>query len=86
MLKSLSNYYEIGEKITNDLIKKLIKLRHANDALRYLGGLHYSIFNIAVYTLKSYKEAKSIKILELFNKLGIQILGLNSLEVLGFSR
>jgi metallopeptidase MepB len=86
VLKSLSSHYKTGEKITDDLIEKLIKTRHTNDAIDYLFRIHYSTFDMVVHTPKSHEEAKSMKIPELYNELRAQMLDLSSPEVLGLPR
>jgi metallopeptidase MepB len=85
-LKSLSNHYESGEKITDDLIEKLIKTKHVNDALANLRQLHFGTFDMVVHTPKSHEEAKLMRISELYNDLRTQISGLNGPEALGMPR
>jgi metallopeptidase MepB len=85
-LKSLSNQYETGEKIPDDLISKLIKTKHVNDALFNLRQLHFGTFDMAVHTPKSHQEAESLKISELYNDLRTQISGLKGPEALGMPR
>jgi metallopeptidase MepB len=86
VLKSLSNHYETGKKIPDDLIYRLIKARYVNNAMSKLSLLYIAIFDIAIYTPKSHKEVKLIKIPELFNRLRREILGHNGLEMLSMSR
>ena len=85
-LKALSNHYETGEKITDDLVGKLVKTRHVNRAMYNLRQLHVGIFDMAVHTPKTHKDAKEIKIPELFNELRTQISGVKGPEALGMSR
>jgi metallopeptidase MepB len=84
-LKFLSNHYETGEKIPDDLIKKLIKKKHVNAALSNLRQLHIGIFDMAIHTPKSHGEAESMEISKLFNDLRIEVYGLNGPEALGMS-
>jgi metallopeptidase MepB len=85
-LKSLSNHYETGEKITDDLIEKQIKTKHVNDALFNLRQLHFGTFDMAVHTPKTHEEAKAMKISELYNQLRTEISGLKGPEALGMPR
>jgi metallopeptidase MepB len=85
-LISLSNHYETGEKIPNNLAEKLIKTRHVNDSLFNSRQLYFGTFDMTVHTPKSHKEAESIEISELYNNLGTQISGLSGPEVFGIPR
>jgi metallopeptidase MepB len=85
-LKLLSNHYETGEKITDDLIDKLVKTRYVNNALYNLRQLHFGIFDMAIHTPTSHKEVENIKISELYNSLRTEILGLKGPEALGMPR
>jgi metallopeptidase MepB len=85
-LKSLSNHYETAEKITDDLIDKLIKTKHVNDALFNLRQLHFGTFDMAVHTPASHEEVEAMKLSELYNNLRIEICGLKGPEALGAPR
>lgn len=85
-LKSLSNHYETGEKITDDLIDKLVKTKHVNDALFNLRQLHFGTFDMAVHTPASHQDIESMKVSELYNDLRTQISGLKGPEALGMPR
>jgi len=85
-LKSLSNHYETGKKITDDLIDKLVKTKHVNDALFTLRQLHFGTFDMAVHTPKTHEEAEEMKISELYNELRTQISGLQGPEALGMPK
>ncbi|KAI0011324.1 Metalloprotease [Xylariaceae sp. FL0662B] len=82
-LKSLSNHYETGEKIPDDLIEKLISTKHVNDALFNLRQLHFGIFDMTVHSPSSHGELEKLNIGALFNELRTQISGLKGPEVLG---
>jgi metallopeptidase MepB len=82
-LKSLSNHYETSEKITDNLIEKLIKTKHVNDALSNLHQLHICIFDMDIHTPKSYEAVKALKIPELYNDMRTQISSVKGLEALG---
>jgi metallopeptidase MepB len=85
-LKSLSNHYETGKKITDDLIDKLVKTKHVNDALFNLRQLHFGIFDMTVHTPENHAAAEEMKISELYNELRVQISGLQGPEALGMSK
>lgn len=82
-LKSLSNHYSTGEKITDELIEKLIKTKHVNDALFNLRQLHFGTFDMAVHTPSTHEDVEKMKVSELFNDLRKEISGLKGPEVFG---
>jgi metallopeptidase MepB len=86
VLKSLSNHYETGEKITDDLIDKLVKTKHVNGALFNLRQLHFGAFDMAIHTPASHEEVEAMNMSELYNELRTQITGLNSPEEFGMPR
>ena len=85
-LKSLSNHYETGEEMPDDLIDKLVHTKHVNSALLNLRQLHMGFFDLAIHTPTSHEEAKNMKISELYNDLRIQIVGLKGPEALGMPK
>lgn len=85
-LKSLSHHYLTDEKIPDDLIDKLIKTKHVNDALFNLRQLHFGTFDMTVHTPASHAEIEEMKIPELYNELRTQISGLSGPESLGRPR
>jgi metallopeptidase MepB len=84
-LKSLSNHYLTGEKIPDDLIKKLISTKHVNDALFNLRQLHFGLYDMTIHTPKTHAEAEAFKLSEMYNDLRYQISGLKGPETLGMS-
>ncbi|KAI1334447.1 peptidase family M3 [Xylariaceae sp. FL0016] len=82
-LRSLSNHYESGEKIPDDLIEKLISTKHVNDALFNLRQLHFGIFDMTVHSPKSHEELEKLDASELYNSLRTEIAGLKGPEALG---
>merc|ERR1711977_328002 len=82
-IKSLSNHYLTGEKITDDLIEKQISVKHVNDALFNLRQLHFGIFDMTIHTPSSHAEAESFKLSEMYNQLRSEISGVKGPEELG---
>ncbi|XXG98290.1 trans-aconitate methyltransferase 1 [Hypoxylon texense] len=82
-LKALSNHYETGEKIPDELIEKQISTKHVNDALFNLRQLHFGIFDMAVHSPTSHEELEKLDFSALYNDLRVQIAGLKGPEVLG---
>ncbi|KAI1639094.1 peptidase family M3 [Biscogniauxia mediterranea] len=82
-LKSLSNHYQTGEKIPDDLIEKLISTKHVNDALFNLRQLHFGIFDMTVHSPASHEELEKLDASALYNRLRAEIAGLNGPESLG---
>lgn len=83
VLKSLSNHYESGEKIPDDLIEKLLSTKHVNSALFNLRQLHFGIFDMTIHTPKSHDEAKALQLSKLYNELRSEICGLKGPEIEG---
>ncbi|KAL2760251.1 hypothetical protein ACRALDRAFT_1046528 [Sodiomyces alcalophilus JCM 7366] len=83
VLKSLSNHYESGEKIPDDLIEKLLSTKHVNSALFNLRQLHFGIFDMTIHSPKSHEEAKAFEFSKLYNELRSQICGIKGPEVQG---
>ncbi|KAI5920605.1 peptidase family M3 [Camillea tinctor] len=82
-LKTLSNHYQTGDKIPDDLIEKLISTKHVNDALFNLRQLHFGIFDMTVHSPASHEELEKLDASELYNRLRAEIAGLNGPESLG---
>jgi len=85
-LKSLSNHYETGEKIPDDLIEKLISTKHVNDALFNLRQLHFGIFDMTVHSPESHEELEKLDASKLYNELRAEICGLTGPESFGQGR
>lgn len=83
VLKSLSNHYQSGDKIPDDLIEKLLSTKHVNSALFNLRQLHFGIFDMTIHTPKSHDEVKALEFSKLYNELRSQIAGIKGPEVLG---
>jgi metallopeptidase MepB len=49
-LRSFSSHYKTGELIPEDMIRSLVDSKHTGVALKMLGQLDYSIFDMAVHT------------------------------------
>ncbi|EKD15436.1 peptidase family M3 [Drepanopeziza brunnea f. sp. 'multigermtubi' MB_m1] len=82
-LKSLSNHYETGEQIPDDLIEKQISLKHVNGALFNLRQLHFGIFDMAVHTPSSHADAEAFELSSMYNALRKDISGLKGPQALG---
>ncbi|KAI1450493.1 Metalloprotease [Annulohypoxylon stygium] len=82
-LKALSNHYQTGEKIPDELIEKQISTKHVNDALFNLRQLHFGIFDMAVHSPATHEELEKLDAGALYNDLRIQIAGLKGPEALG---
>ncbi|KAI2628422.1 peptidase family M3 [Xylaria nigripes] len=82
-LKSLSNHYETGEKIPDDLIEKLISTKHVNAALANLRQLHFGIFDMTIHSPASHEELEKLDASKLYNELRTQIWGITGPEALG---
>lgn len=85
-LKGLSKHYKTGESITDELIEKLVKTKHVNDALFNLRQLHFGIFDITVHSPKTHEDVVNMKVSELYNNLRTEIAGLKGPEALGEPR
>lgn len=82
-LKSLSKHYLSGNSIPDDLIEKIISAKHINGALSNLRQLHFGIYDMTIHTAEDHEKAKEFELSKLYNKLRIEITGLNGPEALG---
>ncbi|KAI1208426.1 Metalloprotease [Annulohypoxylon truncatum] len=82
-LKALSNHYQTGEKIPDELIEKQISTKHVNDALFNLRQLHFGIFDMTVHSPATHEELEKLDAGALYNDLRTQIAGLKGPEALG---
>ena len=73
------------EQLPDDLIDKLIKTKHVNDALFNLRQLHFGIFDMTVHEPKSHEEVEGFKFSEIYNKLGYDLTQLETPAQLGES-
>ena len=71
------------KELPDDLIEKLVKSKHVNDALFNLRQLHFGIFDMTVYQPEDHKQVEEWKYEELYNRLGWEIQGLDSPKQLG---
>jgi metallopeptidase MepB len=83
VLKALSNHWESGEQIPDDLIEKLIATKHVNDALFNLRQLHFGLFDMTVHTPKSHSEIERLDASTLYNRLRVEISGIKGPEAQG---
>ncbi|KAK4152326.1 hypothetical protein C8A00DRAFT_44586 [Chaetomidium leptoderma] len=82
-LKSLSNHYESGNPIPDDLIEKLIATKHVNDGLFNLRQLHFGLFDMTVHTPKTHEELEKMDVSKLYNDLRVQISQIKGPEAQG---
>lgn len=85
-IKALSNHYQTGEKIPDELIEKQISTKHVNDALFNLRQLHFGIFDMAVHSPANHEELEKQDFSKLYNDLRKEIAGLKGPEALGEPR
>lgn len=79
-LRSLSKHYESGESIPDDLIEKIISVKHVNDAMFNLRQLHFGIFDMTVHTPATHEELETLDASTLYNNLREEICGLKGPE------
>lgn len=75
-IQALSNHYESGAKIPDDLIAKIISVKHVNAAMFNLRQLHFGIFDMTVHSPASHEELEELNYSILYNELREQICGL----------
>ncbi|KAG8531712.1 uncharacterized protein KY384_003344 [Bacidia gigantensis] len=71
------------ETLPDDLVDKLVKSKHVNDALFNLRQLHFGIFDMTIYQPESHIQVEQWKYAELYNKLGWEIQHIDSPAQLG---
>lgn len=72
------------EQIPQEVIDKIIRTKHVNDALLNLRQLHFGIFDLTVHQPRNHEEIEKLSISETYNSLRKQITGIDGPEVLGF--
>lgn len=82
-LRSLSQHYLTGDKIPEDVVRKLIQSKHVNSGLSYLRQLQVSIFDMAVHQPVSHDAIKALDTSELYNSLREEITQLEGPEMQG---
>jgi metallopeptidase MepB len=70
-----------SETIPDDLVEKLIKTKHVNDALANLRQLHFGIFDMTIHSPKDHKEIESMDFGPLYNRLRSEIGAIDGLEI-----
>lgn len=70
-------------QLPDDLIERLIKTKHVNDAMFNLRQLHFGIFDMSVHEPASHKEVEDMKASELYNRLRKEITQLEGPEEFG---
>ncbi|KAK1489120.1 peptidase family M3 [Colletotrichum tamarilloi] len=83
VIKALSQHYETGEKIPDDLIEKQISTKHVNAALFNLRQLHFGTFDMTVHTPESHEAIKKLDLSATYNELRGQIAGIKGPEAQG---
>lgn len=86
VLRSLSNQYESGEKIPDDLIEKLIATKHVNGALFNLRQLHFGIFDMTIHAPGSHTALEGMNLPQVYNQLRADICGIKGPEAIGYKR
>ena len=72
-----------AQTLPNDLIDKLVKSKHVNDALFNLRQLHFGIFDMTVYQPENHEQVERWDYAELYNRLGREIQPLDTPVELG---
>jgi metallopeptidase MepB len=70
-----------SETIPDDLVDRLIKTKHVNDALANLRQLHFGIFDMTIHTPKNHDEITGVEFGDLYNKLRSEIASIDGMEV-----
>lgn len=83
VLKSLSRHWESNEKITDELINKLISTKNLNSATQNLGQLLIGTFDMTIHTPKSHEAVKELDAGKLWNTLRGEITGIKGPEDVG---
>lgn len=84
VLKSLSGHWKTGEKVTDDLIEKLIPTKHMNEATATLAQIVIGTYDMMIHQQKSAEAAKAINYGKLWNENRLQVSGVKGPESVGF--
>lgn len=83
VLKSLSRHWESNDKITDELINKLISTKNLNSATQNLGQLLIGTFDMTIHTPKSHEAIKELDAGKLWNTLRGEVTGIKGPEDVG---
>lgn len=75
VLTALSNRWDTGAKIPEDMVGRLIKTKHFNSATSTLTQLLYGTFDMTIHSPKSHDEAKNMNIDRVWNQMRHDIQG-----------
>ncbi|XWW93938.1 hypothetical protein V2A60_001877 [Cordyceps javanica] len=84
VLRELSSHWESGEKISKDLIDKLMKTKHLNEATGTLFQIIVGTFDLTVHSPESHEAAKQLNCGRLWNQLRGEISGVKGPEDIGY--
>lgn len=72
-----------SEQIPGDIIDRIIRTKHVNDALFNLRQLHFGIFDLTIHQPRSHEEIEKLPLSATYNSLRRQITGIEGPEALG---
>ncbi|KAM3519627.1 hypothetical protein NHJ13051_007372 [Beauveria bassiana] len=84
VLRGLSSHWKSGEKISTDLIDKLMKTKHLNEAMGTLGQIAIGTFDLTVHSPDSHEAVKKLNCGRLWNQLRGEITGVKGPEAVGY--
>ena len=81
--KAVQTRKQPPERIPDDLIEKLVRTKHVNDALANLRQLHFGIFDMTIHEPESHEAIEARNMSETYNRLRKEIVHMDGPEVLG---
>ncbi|KAJ4153750.1 hypothetical protein LMH87_010224 [Akanthomyces muscarius] len=84
VLRNLSSHWESGEKISKDLIDKLMRTKQLNEAMGTLFQILVGTFDLTVHSPGSHEAVKQLNCGRLWNQLRGEISGVKGPEDVGY--
>ncbi|EGX96221.1 metallopeptidase MepB [Cordyceps militaris CM01] len=84
VLQGLSSHWKSGEKISKDLVDKLVKTKHLNEAMGTLFQILIGTFDLTVHSPDSHEAVKQLNCARLWNQLRAEISGVKGPEEVGY--
>jgi metallopeptidase MepB len=84
LLQRFSSHYKTGEPIPEELANRIVRSKHAGDAISVLGGLRSDYLDMAIHTKDPANEEMNIA--KYYNEMYTQLTGIEGPEALGEPR
>lgn len=84
VLQSLSSHWKTKEKISDDLIAKLMKTKSLNESIATLSQIVIGTFDMQVHSPESHEAVKALDCGRLWNQIRLEVSGVKGPESTGY--